>query len=85
MGLEARVQNGTPDGMPKRDCPAEDSQTGDLHPEIKIDSNPSYRLPFLGGSPRDKKLKGRRPMVESVVRWYDYAKRFGTEVYNRFF
>ena len=85
MSLEARVQKGMPDDMPNRNCPIGDSQTGDLPPEIKTDSNPSYRLRFLGGSPRDKKLKERNPIVESVVKWYDYATRFGTEVYNRFF
>ena len=50
--------------------------------EIKADSNPPYRLKFLGGIPRGQ---NKSSLIETAKSLYYSARRFGTEVYNRFF
>ena len=51
---------------------------------IKRDSNPFHRLHCLGGYPEDQDGK-RNPIVNALSLGCYYAKRIGTEIYNRFF
>ena len=50
--------------------------------EIKRDPDPTRRLNFLRGYPRDK---DRNPVFDYLLGLYNSAIRLGTEFYNRFF